>query len=154
MLRSAAAGRSGLSGCQRERVTMDASALQAVLERGEDSRHQFKADFTNVDSLASELTVLANCADRRLFNGVTDDGHIVGLNLPGVDQLNQLSSGAASQRMCSRSPPPATTVQIEPGRVIVVDEPEGINKPYVDCHKFVSRDIGFNPLYRKGAEII
>ena len=34
---------------------MQAAELQTLLARGEDSRHQFKRDFTNADSLAAEL---------------------------------------------------------------------------------------------------
>ena len=34
--------------------------LQCILARGEDSRHQFKRDATNADSLAAELVALAN----------------------------------------------------------------------------------------------
>ncbi|MCH4564982.1 putative DNA binding domain-containing protein, partial [Halomonas sp. EGI 63088] len=111
---------------------MDESALQAVLERGEDSRHQFKADFTNVNALASELASLANGAGGRLFIGVTDDGHIAGLSRQDVGRLNQLISNAASQHVRPPLNPTSHNVQTEAGLVIVVEVPEGINKPYVD----------------------
>lgn len=99
---------------------MDESALQAVLERGEDSRHQFKADFTNVNALASELASLANGSGGRLFIGVTDDGHIAGLSRQDVGRLNQLISNAASQHVRPPLNPTSHNVQTEAGLVIVV----------------------------------
>tara|TARA_B100002003_G_scaffold211561_1_gene208046 strand:- start:2046 stop:3059 length:1014 start_codon:yes stop_codon:yes gene_type:complete len=110
---------------------MDVSALQAVLERGEDSRHQFKADFTNANSLAPELAALANGAGGRLFIGVTDDGHIAGLSRQDVGRLNQRISNAASQHGRPPLNPTSHNVQTETGLVIVVEVTEGMNKPYV-----------------------
>jgi len=34
--------------------------LLEIAARGEDSRHQFKADFTNAASMAAEIVALAN----------------------------------------------------------------------------------------------
>lgn len=39
---------------------MTETELLQVLARGEDSRHQFKRDETNTDSVAAELAALAN----------------------------------------------------------------------------------------------
>lgn len=80
---------------------MDASALQAVPERSEDGRHQLKADSTNANSLASELTVLASGIVRRLFIGVTEVVHIASASQQDVDQLNLLIPSSACQRMWS-----------------------------------------------------
>lgn len=66
--------------------------LQIILNRGEDSRHQFKRDVTNADSLAAELVAFANCGGGQLFLGVDDDGSIAGLGAADVRRLNQLLS--------------------------------------------------------------
>ncbi|MDR0779702.1 MAG: hypothetical protein LBF16_03280 [Pseudomonadales bacterium] len=39
---------------------MNGPDLQQILARGEDSRHQFKRDETNADSIAAELAAFAN----------------------------------------------------------------------------------------------
>ena len=39
---------------------MNEADLLQILARGEDSRHQFKRDETNADSIAAELTAFAN----------------------------------------------------------------------------------------------
>ena len=39
---------------------MNEAELLSILARGEDSRHQFKRDETNADSIAAELAAFAN----------------------------------------------------------------------------------------------
>ena len=41
---------------------METAELIEIISRGEDSRHQFKADFTNADSLAAEIVAFGNGA--------------------------------------------------------------------------------------------
>jgi len=71
---------------------MNEAELHIILARGEDSHHQFKRDFTNVDTLAAELIAFANSVGGRLFIGVTDDGKVSGLTTADVARLNQLLS--------------------------------------------------------------
>jgi ATP-dependent DNA helicase RecG len=73
--------------------------LQCILARGEDSRHQFKRDATNADSLAAELVALANSGGGQLLLGVADDGSVLGLDAVAVRRLNQLVSNTASQHV-------------------------------------------------------
>lgn len=63
---------------------MTESDLLQILARGEGSRHQFKRDVTNADSLAAELVALANSGGGQVFLGVTDDGSVQGLAAPQV----------------------------------------------------------------------
>ncbi len=56
---------------------MTEAELLQLLARGEDSRHQFKRDATNADSLAAELAALANSGGGCLLLGVADDGTVV-----------------------------------------------------------------------------
>lgn len=67
---------------------MNQRELQRILVCGEDSRHQFKQDSTNTDSMAGELAAFSNSGGGRLFLGVTDNGSIMGLDA-SVQRLNQ-----------------------------------------------------------------
>lgn len=111
---------------------MEAAELQAILARGEDSRHQFKRDLTNAGGVAAELAAFANSGGGRLFVGVNDDGSIAGLDTDGIRRLNQLVSNAASQNVRPPIHPMTDNVQTDQGLVMVVLVPDGISKPYVD----------------------
>jgi ATP-dependent DNA helicase RecG len=56
--------------------------LLEIVGRGEDSRHQFKADVTNAVSLAAEIVAFSNSDGGMLFIGVADDGTVHGLDTP------------------------------------------------------------------------
>ena len=111
-----------------------AADLAAAIARGEDSRQQFKRDFTNVGSLAAELAAFANMGGGVLLVGVGDGGVVTGLNLADISRLNQLLSNAASQHVKPPINPITTNVQTEHGLVMQIEVPEGLNKPYVEGH--------------------
>ncbi len=112
---------------------MNQQMLQSQVALGEDSRRQFKADVSNVDSLASEMAAFANSEGGTLLIGVADNGELVGLAPADVGRINQLISNAASQ--CVRSPLTVITENVPVGNgrvVIVLTVPKGIDKPYFD----------------------
>ena len=111
---------------------MTETELLQVLARGEDSRHQFKRDETNADSVAAELAAFANSGGGELFLGVADDGSVIGLDGAAVRRLNQLLSNAASQHLRPPVHPLTENVQTAQGLVMVVSVADGISKPYVD----------------------
>lgn len=111
---------------------MEDAELQTFLARGEDSRHQFKRDFTNADSLAAELAALANGLGGQILIGVSDNGQLVGLTPQDIGRLNQLLSNAASQHVRPPLSPSSQNIQSDQGLVLVVEVPPGINKPYMD----------------------
>ena len=94
---------------------MEVAELLAILARGEDSRHQFKRDETNADSVAAELAAFANCGGGQLFLGVNDDGVISGSDAANVRRLNQLVSNAASQHVRPPIHPVTDNVQTDQG---------------------------------------
>ena len=111
---------------------MTETELLQVLARGEDSRHQFKRDETNTDSVAAELAALANSGGGLLILGVANDGSVTGLDGAAVRRLNQLLSNAASQHVRPPLHPLTENVQTAHGLVMVVKVPDGISKPYLD----------------------
>ena len=76
---------------------METTELLAIISRDEDGRHQFKADFRNVDSLAAEMVAFSNSGGGQILIGITDGGQVSGLTRDDMGRLNQLISNAASQ---------------------------------------------------------
>lgn len=111
---------------------MEITELIETLSRGEDSCHQFKENFTNIDSITAEIVAMANTAGGQIFIGVQNDGFVQGLSLADVDRLNQLISNSASQNVRPALNPRVENVPHPNGIVMVVTIAEGITKPYMD----------------------
>lgn len=112
---------------------MDINELKKVALRGEDSRHQFKEDFHNGDSLAAEMVAFSNSHGGQIFIGISDRGELIGLAGKDIDRVNQLISNSASQHVRSPIAVQTENVVIAGNRVvIVVTISEGIDKPYFD----------------------
>ncbi|MFG3502246.1 RNA-binding domain-containing protein [Pseudomonas sp. NPDC047963] len=108
--------------------------LHQILACGEDSRHQFKRDFSNIDALTAELVAFANTSGGHLLIGVGDSGAVSGLSGADVSRLNQMLSNAASQNVKPAINPLSRNIQTEHGLVMVVTVDQGLNRPYVDSH--------------------
>ena len=111
---------------------MNETELLAILARGEDSRHQFKENFSNVDSLAAELVAFANSGGGLLIVGANDAGEVQGLTAADVSRLNQLLSNAVSQSVRPPINPISLNVQTARGLLMVIQAPDGLNRPYTD----------------------
>ena len=111
---------------------MEVIELIDIVSRGEDSRHQFKKNVTNADSLATDFVAFSNGEGGMMFIGVDDTDGIVGLRQEDIHRLNQLISNSASQNIKPSINPITENIQTEKGLVIVVRIPAGINKPYQD----------------------
>jgi len=108
---------------------MDAEALLKIVEMGETSKVQFKEKIAHDDALATEMVAMANSVGGMILLGVKDvDGEIVGIDLK--KGLNERISNIASSKVI---PPVFVTtevVDIEGRHVMVIQLPEGGNKPY------------------------
>ncbi len=113
---------------------MTPEEVATIIARGEDSRHQFKRDFANTESMAAELAAFANMGGGLLLVGVSDDGAIAGLTTSDISRLNQILSNAASQHVKPPLNPTSSNVQTDQGLLMVIEVPEGLNKPYVDAN--------------------
>lgn len=111
---------------------MNEIELLAILARGEDSRHQFKENFSNVDALAAELVAFSNSGGGLLIVGANDAGEVVGLTAADIHRLNQLLSNAASQSVRPPVHPLSLNIQTARGLLMVIQTPDGLNRPYTD----------------------
>jgi ATP-dependent DNA helicase RecG len=111
---------------------MNETELLAILARGEDSRHPFKENFSNVDSLAAKLVAFSNSSGGLLIVGANDAGEVVGLIAADIHRLNQLLSNAASQSVRPPVHPLWLNVRTARGLLMVIQAPDGLNRPYTD----------------------
>ncbi len=111
---------------------METSELIEIIARDEDSKHQFKANLTNVNSLAAELVAFSNSCGGTIFIGVSDDGSFAGLTREDMGRLNQLLSNAASQSVRPPINPQSENISMPGGLVLIVYVPDGVSKPYMD----------------------
>jgi ATP-dependent DNA helicase RecG len=111
---------------------METTDLLEIIARGEDGKHQFKANFTNVNSLAAELVAFSNSGGGIILIGVSDDGSFAELTLEDMRRLNQLVSNAASQGVRPPVNPQTENVLAPGGLVMVVNVPDGVSKHYTD----------------------
>lgn len=112
---------------------MNEAELLDILACGEDSRHQFKANISNIDALAAELVAFANSGGGLLMIGVNDTGEVQGLSTADMSRLNQLLSNAASQSVRPPINPLSFNVRTAQGLVMVIEVPAGLNRPYMDA---------------------
>jgi ATP-dependent DNA helicase RecG len=114
---------------------MDEFTLREELLRGEDSTRQFKRKIDGQDHLAKEIVAFLNTRGGRIFVGVEDDGTIVGLAPQAVLALANTVSNACSQ--CVNPPCSVLTFNVATaeGIVVVIEVPDGPDKPYQDMDK-------------------
>ncbi|BCG63215.1 MAG: ATP-dependent DNA helicase RecG [Methyloprofundus sp.] len=116
---------------------MTLKELQTIISRGEDGQHQFKANITNVSSLAAEIVAFSNSAGGMILLGVHDDGTFAGLTRDDMGRLNQLLANAASQSVRPPINPQTENIDTEHGLVMGVQIPRGISKPYMDNNRLI-----------------
>jgi len=111
---------------------METVEILTILSQGEDSLNQFKKNITNADSLAAEIIAFSNGQGGRLFIGVDDGGAVTGLSKEDIQRLNQLISNTASQHVLPAVNPTTIVSTLSEQRILIVEVPKGLNKPYQD----------------------
>ena len=112
---------------------MEIIELIEIIARGEDSKHQYKANIHNIDSLAAEIVAFSNSGGGKIIIGVEDKSWVVvGLTPNDINRLNQLVANAATQSVRPPVNPITENVNHPDGLVMVVTIPDGISKPYMD----------------------
>lgn len=113
-------------------MVMEEIPILKNIPQGEDSCHQFKRDFENVDSLAAEMVAFSNGLGGKIFVGVNDDGSVCGLKPLEIRRINQLISNAASQHVKPAINPLTALYTIDGQQILVIEIVQGLNKPYQD----------------------
>ncbi|MFZ4616379.1 MAG: RNA-binding domain-containing protein [Rectinemataceae bacterium] len=111
---------------------MDGAEILNEIRLGEDSRRQFKVNLTNPEQAAAEIIAFLNSSGGRIFIGVGDDGSIAGLDAAGIRRVNQLLSNVASQNVRPSSSIQTQNIRIDEHIIMLVEVPNGLNKPYCD----------------------
>lgn len=112
---------------------MEVTELLDLIAGGESSRVQFKENITNVTKIAQELVAFSNAKGGRIIIGVKDKtGEITGLDYLNIQRINSLLATAANEHVKSAVFIDTETVSVDDKKVIVVEVPEGTDKPYMD----------------------
>jgi len=113
---------------------MNAIELLDIISTGETSTVQFKREITHNDSIAAEIVAMSNSLGGKIFIGIVDKtGEIYGIDIQG--NLNERVANIATNNI---NPPVYITTEIisiengDKAKVLVVNIPKGINKPYKD----------------------
>lgn len=111
---------------------METSELLEIIARGEDSKHQFKANYHNAAGLGTEMVAFSNSGGGTILIGVADDGTISGLDHQNIRRLNGLVANAASDSVRPPINPQTENLSLPGGLVMVIRIADGISKPYMD----------------------
>jgi ATP-dependent DNA helicase RecG len=111
---------------------METAELLEIIARGEDGKHQFKANVTNAQSLSEELVAFSNSGGGQIFIGSNDNGTISGLSREDMNRLNQLVANTSTHNVRPSINVRTENVSTPDGLVMVVTVADGISKPYMD----------------------
>ena len=111
---------------------MEALEILDIIQKGEDSKHQFKENFTNAASLASEMVAFSNSDGGIILIGISDLGSTIGLSDVDIRRLNQLISNAATNNVRNPIVVKTEIINIHGQNIIVVYIEKGLDKPYMD----------------------
>ena len=112
---------------------METAELIEIISRGEDSRHQFKENIHNQDSLAQEIIAFSNSGGGKILIGISDKTlEVKGLRAEDIGRINKMLSNAASQSISPSVNPYSENISHPDGLVMVISIPNGISKPYMD----------------------
>ena len=111
---------------------MKEKELEFFIRQGEGYNLEFKESFSNSLSLGRDICAFANANGGKILLGVDDDGMVKGIKI-----TNRLKSQIFD--LTRNFDPPVTISLDKVANVLVVNIPEGINKPYSVQGKFYMR---------------
>ncbi|MCP4157472.1 MAG: ATP-binding protein, partial [bacterium] len=109
---------------------MDALELLKQIERGEDSKHQFKVIVKDAKTLADEIVAFSNSLGGTIFIGVDDHCKMVGLSDEAIARVNQHISNATTNNIRPAVNVITENIEEDGKKIIALHVKEGINKPY------------------------
>ena len=124
---------------------MNALELLNIISTGETSQVQFKANVTNEQSIAQEMVAFANTKGGTILIGVDDKTwDIIGLTDDDLRRLTNLLVNASSQHVKEPIFIETDTIEYEGKKVLIVNVPEGVAKPYKDNDGIIFMKNGAN----------
>ena len=118
--------------------------LKGIIEAGEGYHTEFKQSFDK--SLVESVCAFANASGGKVILGISDSGKII-----GIDTSNKVRSNVQN---ALRQLKPHLNIKIEvKANIIVIDIPNGKNKPY-SCPRGFFMRMGANTQKLEGNEII
>ncbi len=124
---------------------MNALELLDIISKGETSQVQFKANVTNEQSIAQEMVAFSNTKGGTIIIGVDDKTwDIIGLTDDDLRRLTNLLVNASSQHVKEPIFIETDTIEYEGKKVLIVNVPEGIAKPYKDNDGIIFMKNGAN----------
>jgi ATP-dependent DNA helicase RecG len=115
---------------------MDTITLINLIALGESSTVQFKRTFEEIEKITLEIAAFLNTNGGVIIIGVDDDKSILGVDAEKEGKLIQWISEASTDKHLS--PPASVFIEkhiIEDKMIIVIDVPNGVNKPYQTKNK-------------------
>jgi ATP-dependent DNA helicase RecG len=116
---------------------MDTTVLSQLLAQGESEQVEFKSGVDKEPHIEEAACAFLNAQGGTIVVGVKDDGHLVGL--PGVEE----KVPEVQRRLLAAISPPAplsvTVENMQGKKLIVIDVPQGLEKPYVCKGKIMVR---------------
>ncbi len=107
---------------------MTRDELRELIANGENSMLEFKKDDLHPSSLAEEIVAFANMAGGKILLGVDDNGEIVGVRRPAIEEwvMNICNTTIVPQII-----PGFFRIRFEANReVVILEIPQGLAKPY------------------------
>jgi len=124
---------------------MNTIELLDIISKGETSQVQFKANVTNEQSIAQEMVAFSNTKGGTILIGVDDKTwNIIGLTDDDLRRLTNLLVNASSQHVKEPIFIETDTIEYEGKKVLIVNVPEGIAKPYKDNDGIIFMKNGAN----------
>jgi len=111
---------------------MEALELIEIIQRGEDSRHQFKVLIDEAYELAKDMVAFSNTNGGLIIIGVDKDRNPVGISSEEIEPTNQLIANAATNNVKNPINPLTENISIDDKLLIVITISEGVDKPYMD----------------------
>lgn len=122
---------------------MNIVELQKILAQGESEILEFKLGNTSPENLASVICAFLNGRGGRVLLGVSDIGKVIGVDNVGK-VLNEIQN-KLSELITPRSVWTFESIQIQEKEIVVIDIPEGRDKPYV---------VGGSIFFRRGGSVV
>lgn len=106
--------------------------LNLILRSGETTSVQFKRQIDNVTSLAEEMVAMANTDGGKILVGISENKEGLGVifGIENMKELNNQISNASNQKCIPPIFVKTASIVINNKIVLVIDVPEGLQKPY------------------------